>query len=200
MITTCFNSRILRSRLLIPGSCLLLLAACGRKEAPPPLPPPPPVNDLVLRNLADEFPGEIQTADFAGRVQLLVFFRTDDAPSRATIPEWNALQTDYAGRGFTVIGLAADPRPAAAIAQETASLGAAFPVGLADPPVVAAFGGPDAIRAIPTAFLLDRDGAIARAYSGFYPWPLLRADIDAALDGLPLPSLAEDDDPEPAAD
>jgi peroxiredoxin len=200
MITTGFNSRILRSCLLIPGFCLLLLAACGRRTAEPPPPPPPPVNDLVLRNLADEFPGEIQTADFAGQVQLLVFFRTDDAPSRATIPEWNALQTDYADRGFTVVGLAADPRPAAAIAQETASLGAAFPVGLADIPTIAAFGGPDAIRAIPTAFLLDRNGAIARAYAGFQPWPILRADIDAALDGLPLPSLAKDDEPEPAAD
>ncbi len=178
---------------------LLSTASCRRKEAAPP-PPPPPVNHLVLRNLADEFPGEIQTADWAGQVQLLVFFRTDDTPSRSTIPEWNALQTEYAGRGFTVIGLAADPRPAAALAQETASLGAAFPVGLADPPVVAAFGGPDAIRAIPTAFLLDRNGAIARAYAGFEPWPILRADIDAALDGLPLPSLATDQDPEPAAD
>lgn len=168
---------------------LLLLSACSRCT-PDPLPAPPPAHDLVLVNLADDFPGEIRTADYTGRVQLLIFFRTDDPPSRATLPEWNALQTDYASRGLTVIGIVADSRPAAQMAAEAATLGASFPIGLADDQVVAAFGGPLAIRAIPSAFLLDRDGQPLNDYPGFVPWPILRADIDAALDGHPLPSLA----------
>lgn len=191
MITNHFKSHILESCLLIPVSCLLLLAACGRKETAPP-PPPPPVHDLVLRNLADEFPGQIRTADHAGQVQWIVFLRTDDAPCRGSIPDWNALQAEFADRGFTVIGIAIDDRSAPEIAAETRPLGAIFPLGHADAPVIAAFGGLPALRAIPTSFLLSRDGSLLNTYPGFEPWPLLRADIDAALDNLPLPSLAVD--------
>lgn len=186
-------------RLLALVTALLLLTSCSR-HTPEPLPPPPPINDLVLINLADQFPGEIQTAAYAGQVQLLIFFRTDDTPSRATIPEWNALQIDYAQRGLTIIGLVVDSRPAAQIAAETATLGAIFPMGLADDQVVAAFGGASAIRAIPTAFLLDRNGHLLNTYPGFVPGPILRADIDAALDGRLLPSLAKDPDAENDSD
>ena len=186
-------------QLLVPLAALLLLSSCNRLPSEP-LPPPPPINDLALINLADQFPGEIQTSAYAGQVQLLIFFRTDDTPSRATIPEWNALQIDYAQRGLTIIGLVVDSRPAAQIAAETATLGAIFPMGLADDQVVAAFGGASAIRAIPTAFLLDRNGHLLSTYPGFVPWPILRADIDAALDGRPLPSLAKDLDAENDSD
>jgi peroxiredoxin len=178
---------------------LLLLGACSRCT-PDPLPPPRPVHNLVLVNLAEDFPGEIRTADYAGHVQLLIVFRTDDPPSLATIPDWNALQTDYAAHGLAIIGLVVDSRPAAQIAAETATLDAAFPIGLADDQVVAALGGPLAIRAIPTAFLLDRDGQQLNDYPGFVPWPILRADIDAALNNAPLPSLTPDPDPQDELD
>ena len=178
-------------------SALLMLFAstsCRRKEAEPPPPPPPPVDALVLDNLADEFPGEIRTADFAGQVQLLLFLRTDDPPCRASVPEWNALQAELAPRGFTLVGVVVDDRPAAQIATEAAELGISFPVGLAGEPVVRAVGGPAAVHAIPTAFLLGRDGTLLRTYPGFFPPDILRDDLLAALDGLPLPSLAVDED------
>ncbi|HRT06215.1 MAG TPA: TlpA disulfide reductase family protein [Kiritimatiellia bacterium] len=180
-----------KSSLLIPVSCLLLLAACGRKPAAPPvdLGPAPAISDFVLKNLASEFPGEIKTAEYAGKVQLVIFFRTDDPACRGSIPGWNGLQKEFHDRGFVLVGVVVDDRPVAKLAAEAAALGAEFPVGLAtDARLVEAFGGSAAIRAIPTAFLLNRDGALARTYPGYEPLPALRDDVVRVLDGQPLPS------------
>ena len=168
---------------------ILLATACGRKKdaTPVDLGPAPTVADFVLKNLASEFPGEIKTADYAGQVQFVLFFRTDDPACRGSVADWNALQQDFAERGFVVVGTVVDARPADQVAAEVADLGANFPVGLAtDARLVDAFGGPAAIHAVPTAFLLDRTGAIARTYPGFEPLAALRADVARVLDGQPL--------------
>ena len=171
--------------IILHSSFLILLAtSCSRKKEEP-LPPPPPIGDFVLKNLASEFPSEIRTADFAGKVQFVLFFRSDDDACRGALPEWNALQNDFAGRGFTVVGVLLDDRPDAP-AAEIAALAPAFPVGLADESVGRAFGGPAAIRAIPTAFLLSRDGELLRSYAGYEPIEHLRDDVSRALDGQPL--------------
>ena len=173
---------------ILYSSFFILLSACGRKEAPAPAPlPVPPINNFTLQNLLSEFPGEIRTAEYAGKVQLVLFFRTDDPACRGSIPDWNGLQNDFMERGFVLVGAVVDSRPADVIAAEAAALGAVFPVGLALDNVVAAFGGPATIRAVPTAFLLSRDGARLRTYAGYEPLERLRADIGAALDGRKLP-------------
>ena len=169
-------------------SFLILLAACGRKPTEPVPPgPPPEVSNFTLKNLASEFPGEIKTAEYAGKVQLVLFLRTDDAGCRGSLGDWNALQKEFAARGFTLVGAVTDERPVDVVAAEVVALDIPWPIGLADAPVVEAFGGPAAIHAIPTAFLIGRDGFVARRYAGFEPLPTLRADIALALDGQPLP-------------
>ena len=177
--------------LILNSAFLILLSAgCGRKkEAPVDLGPAPTISGFVLKNLASEFPGEIKTAEYADKVQLVLFFRSDDPACRGSIADWNALQKDFADRGFVLVGVVVDDRPVAQIAAEVVALRADFPVGLAsDARLVEAFGGPAAIRAIPTAFLLGRDGALARTYPGYEPLAALRDDVVRVLDGQPLPS------------
>ena len=178
----------LKSKLLLSG--LLLLAACGRKpETPPDLGPAPTIADFVLKNLASEFPGEIQTSDYADQVQLVLFLRSDDPACRGSIAGWNGLRKEFHDRGFVLVGVVVDDRPVAKLSAEAAALGAEFPVGLAtDARLVEAFGGPAAIRAVPTAFLLTRDGALARTYPGYEPLASLRDDVVRVLDGQSLPS------------
>ena len=184
------KNSILKFFILNSTFLILLSTACSRKkEVPVDLGPAPAISDFVLKNLASEFPGEIQTADYSGKVQLVLFFRSDDPACRGSVADWNGLQKDFAGRGFVLVGVVVDDRPVAQIAAEVVALHADFPVGLAsDARLVEAFGGPAAIRAIPTAFLLGRDGAIARTYAGFEPLPALRDDVARVLDGQPLPS------------
>ncbi len=182
---------VLKSCVLGSTFLILLATACSRKKdaAPVDLGPAPAIADFVLKNLASEFPGEIQTAEYAGQVQLVLFFRTDDPACRGAVAGWNGLQKEFHDRGFVLVGVVVDDRPVAQLSAEAAAFGAEFPVGLAtDARLVAAFGGPAAIRAIPTAFLLTRDGALARTYPGFEPLAALRDDVVRVLDGQPLPS------------
>ena len=99
------------------------------------------------------------------------------------------VQAEFAARGFTCVGAVVDERPVAQLTREAGELAASFPVGLADAPVVGAFGGPAAIRAIPTAFLISREGVILRSYAGYTPLTRFREDIASALDGQPLPDV-----------
>ncbi len=183
------NKSALKFLILVFSLLILLSTACGRKKEAPPsdLGPAPTVSDFTMKNLVSEFPGEIKTAECAGKVQLVLFFRSDDPACRGSIADWNSLQKDFADRGFVLLGAIVDERHPAKIAPEAAALNASFPVGLADARIVEAFGGPSSIRAIPTAFLLGRDGLVARKYSGFEPLPSLRDDINLLLDGQPLP-------------
>lgn len=204
MTTSHLKSQIFKFCRLIPVACLLLSAACGRKKeaSPVDLGPAPTLTHYVLKNLLSEFPGEIQAADYAGQVQLVLFFRTDDPACRGSIADWNQLHKDFADRGLVLVGAVVDDRPPDLIAAEALALGTAFPVGLVDDPrLIDAFGGPAAIRAIPTAFLLSRDGDLLRTYAGYEPLDDLRDDISRALDGHelidrnPPPAPLEDTDP-----
>ena len=167
---------------------LVLLAACGRKPAASQESgPPPTVSNFIMKNMASEFPAEIHTTNFAGKVQLVLFFRSDDPACRGSIAELNSLQKDFADRGFTLVGAIVDDRHADQISDEAAALDATWPIGLADSRIVDAFGGSAAIRAIPSAFLIGRDGLVTRTYAGFEPIQNLRDDINCLLEGQPLP-------------
>ena len=67
-----------RKFLILNCSFLILLAACSRQKETAPAPVPvPPISNFTLKNLLSEFPGEIRTGEYAGKVQLVLFFRTD---------------------------------------------------------------------------------------------------------------------------
>ena len=174
--------------LILNSAFLILLAtACSRKEKSPPAPVPvPPIDNFALKNLLSEFPGEIKTSEYAGKVQLILFLRSDDMACRSSIGEWNSLHEEFASRGLAIVGALADNRPDDVLAVEAVNLGTLFPVGLAPDHVVAAFGGPSAIRAIPTAFLLSHDGSLLRTYAGYEPLQNLRDDVSRALEGQEL--------------
>jgi peroxiredoxin len=183
------KSHLLHIFLILTCSFLLFLTACGRKTCAPETPqaPTPPVNDLVLQNLASEFPGEIRTTDLAGQVQLVLFFRTDDEACRGMVSDWNDLQDQFQSRGFTLVGAVVDNRGPEVLSTELAALGLSWPVGLATDPVLKAFSTDAPVHAIPTAFLLSREGTIMRTYAGFEPISYLREDIDLLLNDQELP-------------
>jgi len=183
------NIHSTRILLILASPLLVLLTSCGRQtervgEAPLPV---PAVHDLVLKNLASEFPGEIHTAEYSNRVQLVVFFRSDDAACQSILPEWSALQEEFQPEGFTLIGILEDNRSPEVLAAEITALDLSWPVGLAEPSVIAAFGGPEALHAIPTAFLLSREGTLMRTYRGFEPIDNIHEDIGLLLQGQELP-------------
>ena len=123
--------------------------------------------------------GNISLADYQGQVVLLDFWATWCPPCRVELPVLNKLHAEYKDRGFTVIGMTVDEGAAAEVQKAVSRFPLSYPVGLAGEEARAVYGG---IRAVPTKFLLDREGNIRQHYEGVVPESVLRADVESLLD------------------
>src|SRR5262245_9414192 len=98
-----------------------------------------------------------------GRVVVLNFWASWCGPCRAEIPRLNELQTRYRSEGLAVIGISVDEGGWAAVTSFVAETQAAYTLTLANDEVTEAYGG---INALPTTFVIDRDGRIVRKSVG----------------------------------
>lgn len=106
----------------------------------------------------------VGSADFKGKVVILDFWATWCGPCRAEIPNFIALQKQYAKQGLVVIGASVDEGGADVVKPFARKLGINYPVVLADEKTQQAFGG---IEAVPTTFIIDREGRIVKEHMGF---------------------------------
>jgi cytochrome c biogenesis protein CcmG/thiol:disulfide interchange protein DsbE len=118
-----------------------------------------PAPDFVLKNLDGN---EVKLADFEGKVVIVDFWATWCGPCGREMPTWVDLQSRYASRGFTMIGISVD-KDRAAVRPFTEKNKLSFPVLLADAKVQRDYGG---IRSIPTTFVLDKKKNIRYTFQG----------------------------------
>jgi hypothetical protein len=175
-------------RFLLPAALLslaLLAAACGRRSATPVL----GEGDFLLPSATVPETDPLYYPATADHVRLLVFIHPQDPVCLDILRNaFSAIQRDYADRGFALTAVIPTVQTHPPVLPEIAALDFPFPVAYADPATVEHFGGPSAVRAIPTAFLYaPGTPAPARSYSGYPDISRLRADIEALLDGKPLP-------------
>ena len=106
----------------------------------------------------------VRSTDFKGKVVILDFWATWCGPCREEIPKFIALQKQYEKQGLVVVGLSVDENGADAVKPFAQRLGINYPIVLADQKTQAAFGG---IEAVPTTYIIDRNGRIAKEHVGF---------------------------------
>jgi len=131
---------------------------------PPVFPRPSP--EFALTDLAG---GKVSPAALAGNVVLLDFWATWCVPCRKVMPELQALHDKYAGRGLSVIGISIDEGGPAKVNKYVKSKKFTYRIALDDAkkPAWDAFR----IKAIPAAYLLDREGRIVAQWTGAPPDP-----------------------------
>ncbi len=113
-----------------------------------------------------------------GRVVLLDFWAPWCVPCRASFPFLDSLHAKYASQGLTVVGLTLEEREKA-IAAFLAAVPVRFPVVVdATGRAGEAFG----VVAMPTTFLIDREGRIAARFEGGDP--KVHAKIETAVAAL----------------
>jgi peroxiredoxin len=106
----------------------------------------------------------VKLSDFKGKVVILDFWATWCPPCRREIPGFVAIQKKYAEKGFTVIGVSVDEQGPSVVKPFIHQLGMNYPVVMGTPKIVVDYGG---IEAIPTTFIIDRQGNVVTSFQGF---------------------------------
>lgn len=144
---------------------------------------PDPAPDFKLEDLEGK---PLTLAGARGKVVLLNFWATWCGPCRAEIPDLIELQDKYRGQ-LQVIGLTVDDEDVRMIQRVVAGAGINYPVAMAPAAVRTQYGG---IPALPTSFLLDREGRLVQKHEGLRDPRLYETEIRALL-GLPIEARVE---------
>ena len=128
------------------------------------LPPtfPRPAPEIGLVDLAG---APLTLEALAGKVVLLDFWATWCKPCKKSIPDLQKLHDRHAARGFSVVGIAIDEGDARAkVKKFLAGAKVAYPNGLDAGKALTweRYG----VKAIPAAFLIDREGRIVAQWTG----------------------------------
>ncbi len=176
-----------RIPLLILSSLLFGLAACNPRTETPPAETPAaeaavaaeelssapaptlkeaslPVLDVAPTWSMPDIEGNlVSSAQFKGKVVVLDFWATWCPPCRAEIPGYIELQEKYGKDGLVIIGVSMDRGGPTVVQPFAEKFGINYPLVMGDNDTVAAFGG---FNAIPTTFLIDREGNIRDVKTG----------------------------------
>lgn len=157
------NRTILTFGALILGFCLTSLAE-DRPLAP----------GWQLQNIEGK---PIKFSDFKGKVVLLNFWATWCPPCRAEIPDLVSLEQQYSPRGLVVLGVALDRGGASVVKPFVKKMGINYTVVIGNRETADAYGG---IEAVPTTFIIDRNGKVVSEQEGAAD----RATFEAAIKPL----------------
>jgi peroxiredoxin len=139
--------------LLVATAALLALGACKPATSTA----LPVIAKAPAWKLTDLAGHEVGAAALRGKVVVVDFWATWCGPCVGEIPGYVALQTKYGADGLVIVGLSVDEGGPELVRNFAAKNGLSYTLAMADEATVAAFGSFDAI---PTTFLIDREGNI----------------------------------------
>src|SRR5882757_131997 len=128
----------------------------------------------------------LSLANWSGKVIFVNFWATWCPPCREEIPELVALQKQY-GSDLQIVGISEDDGPAAGVLKFAKQSGINYPIVMATPEVIAAYGG---VPALPTTFVIDTQGRVVGKHAGLHPMDTYVLEIRALL-GLPVEARIE---------
>jgi peroxiredoxin len=158
--------------------------SCREARAPRPAATPPGPGGHADSDRAPDFtlPGlkgePVRLSDFQGRVVLLDFWATWCGPCRMEVPHFKQLIEKYGGRGFVVLGVSLDDTGAEVVRPFVATHEIAYPVVIGDQYTATRYGG---VSALPTTFLIDRQGRVVKKYVGYRDLETFEEDIKPLL-------------------
>jgi peroxiredoxin len=137
----------------------------------------------------------VHLSDYKGKVVLLDFWATWCGPCKIEIPWFMDIQRKNKDRGFEVVGVAMDDEGWEAVKPFLSKMGVNYRVVIGNDATASMYGG---VEALPTTFLIDREGKIAAVHVGLASRKdfvdgveqLLQAPTPAAAGRAAVPAVA----------
>jgi cytochrome c biogenesis protein CcmG, thiol:disulfide interchange protein DsbE len=104
--------------------------------------------------------------DLANKVVVVDFWATWCGPCREEIPHLNKLYSELKGKGFEIVGISMDEGGTDVVKDFAKELRIQYPIVMGNEKDAEAFGG---ILGLPTTFIIDRQGNVAKKYIGLPP-------------------------------
>jgi thiol-disulfide isomerase/thioredoxin len=139
---------------------------------------PEVVPPFAARDLSGQL---VSTGAMKGKVVIVNFWATWCGPCREEIPEMIALQSQYKDE-LQIIGVSEDDGPPAQVAKFVQKVGINYPVVMSTDALEKEYGG---IPALPTSFLVNKDGRVVQKDVGLYPEDYYNMQVRVLL-GLPV--------------
>ena len=108
----------------------------------------------------------VKSDQFMGKVVVIDFWATWCPPCRAEIPGYVDLVKKHGKEGLVIVGVSMDEAGPGVVKTFSDKFGVNYPMVMGDEKMLAAFGG---IEALPTTFLIDRNGQIRDRKVGAEP-------------------------------
>jgi len=124
----------------------------------------------------------VRTSDLKGKVVLLNFWATWCPPCKDEIPDFVRLQSKYRDKGLAIVGLSLDHGGAQDVRPFADEYDVNYTMLIANAETAEAYGG---IQAVPTTFVLDRDGIIVKRILGRLSAEAFEEAIRPLLEGAP---------------
>jgi cytochrome c biogenesis protein CcmG/thiol:disulfide interchange protein DsbE len=134
--------------------------------------------------LKDSSGKPLRLSQLRGDVVLLNFWATWCAPCRVEIPMFIGFQQAYRDRNFVVLGVALDEEGWSVVRPYADAKKIDYPVVVGDDRISDLFGG---LKAVPTTFIIDRQGRIAATHIGLCQKGEYEGDIKAVLNERTTP-------------
>jgi thiol-disulfide isomerase/thioredoxin len=144
----------------------------------------PVAPDFTLKDLDGK---DVSLSQYKGQVVLINFWATWCDPCYIEIPWLIEMQQKYAGKGFTILGVALDEEGKSVVAPWVAKerfnvngqkLPMNYPILLGDDAVGDKFGG---LLGYPTSILVSREGKIIKRVTGILTYEEISKAIESQL-------------------
>ncbi|PIP67865.1 MAG: hypothetical protein CO035_05710 [Candidatus Omnitrophica bacterium CG_4_9_14_0_2_um_filter_42_8] len=134
-----------------------------------------PAPDFLLKDAGGI---ERKLSDFKGSVVIIDFWATWCPPCREEIPHFVELYNQYKDQGLEIIGVSMDQNPQRVIPGFIEKNKINYTILFGENRVYDLYGG---INAIPTTFIVDKEGNLVRKYVGYREKGIFEQDIKELL-------------------